>query len=312
MKIKIIFISLFIISQSIYTQNNKIEITYERKNDQSVDFHYKKNVPGSYYLTLEFDNLTNCNDSRTYKKVIKDDSGSLFTLKPYNTNQGISFSYKIKYIIGNPNPKINENITYTLPFKTGKSVKIFEASNLGEKYFGSKKPINWKSFVVISKQPDTIYSMRKGIVVEIIDDYKNDDELNKTYTSKGNLIIIEHKDGSYATYKGFDKNQIFLKLGQKVYPHTALGKLEKINKTDYRLDFNTFHYLENLLDDTKSTLANRNHKIKYIDPNFFMDNSTKKIKSNENYKVSFNEEVKLQEFSKREKKKYNKNPNNFL
>lgn len=311
MTIKKLFIIAFLLSQVIYAQKENIEITYERKSDQSVDFYYKKNVPGSYYVTLEFDKLTNCTTNYTYKKVIKNSSGFLFTLKPSNKNEGISFSYKIKYIIGNPDPKIDNEIIYALPFKTGKTVKILEASNVGEKYFESKKPIDWKSFIVYSNEPDTIYAMRKGVVIRIIDKYINDDKLNKTYTSERNSILIEHIDGSYASYKGFDKNQIFVKLGQKVYPHTVLGKLEKFNKTNYRLDFNTFHYLENLLDDKKSTLKNRNHKRKYLNPNFFTDNINKKIESRESYNVSFSEEIKLQEFSRREKKKYKKKPNTF-
>jgi hypothetical protein len=289
----------------------KIEISYKIKKDNSIDFYFKKNVPGSYYVTLEFGELTNCNNSNTYKKVIKYSLGSLCTLKPSNKNKGISFSYKFKYVIGNPDPKIDNEIIYALPFKTGRTVKILEASNVGEKYFGSKKPIDWKSFIVYSNEPDTIYSMRKGVVIEVIDKYINDAELNKAFTSERNYILIEHIDRSYASYKGFHKNQIFVKLGQKVYPHTVLGKLEKFNKTNYRLDFNTFHYLENLLDDKKSTLKNRNHKTKYLNPNFFTDNINKKIESRESYNVSFNEEIKLQEFSRREKKKYKKKPNTF-
>ena len=311
MKINTFFIIGFLFTQIIFGQKKNIEITYERKSDKSIDFYYKKNVPGSYYIKLEFDKLTNCNNSETYKKVIKYSSGFLFTLKPSNENKGISFSYKISYIIGNPNPKLNKDIVYALPFKTGKSVKILEATNVGEKYFGSKKPINWTSFIVYSNEPDTIYAMRKGIVIKIIDEYNNDEKLNKTLTSARNRILIEHKDGSYATYKGFDKNQIFVKLGQKIYPHTSLGKLEKFNKTNYRLDFNTFYYLKNLLDVKKSTLKNRNRKTKYLNPKFFIDNVIKKIESRQNYNVSFNEEIKLQEFSRREKKKYKKKPNEF-
>ena len=306
MKLNTLLIIGFLLSQIIYSQNKKIEITYVIKSDKSVDFYYTKNVPGSYYILLEFDKLTNCNNSRTHKKIIKFSSGSLFTLKPSNQNKGIIFSYKISYIIGNPNPKLDNDIIYALPFKTGKSVKIMEASNVGEKYFGSKKPIDWKSFIVYSNEPDTIYSMRKGIVVKIVDDYNNDDKLNKTFTSKRNHIFIEHIDGSYATYKGFDKNQIFVKLGQEVYPHTSLGKLEKFNKTNYRFDFNIFYYLKNLLDDKNNTLKNRNHKTKYLNPNFFIDNVVKKIESRENHNVSFNEEIKLQEFTRREKKRYKK------
>lgn len=310
MKKILIIIVIVLTFQEAYTQKN-IEISYERKNDKSVQFFYKKNVPGSYSLIIEFTRLDNCNGSRIFKKEIDGYSGSLLTLEPANSDKGISFSYNLKYSFGTAKPKINNDITYVVPFKEGKSIKIMEASNIGEKYFGDGKPTDWKSFVVYSSKPDTIYSMRKGIVVKIINEFVNDDELIKTFTSKRNHILIEHRDGTYAIYKGFDKNQIFVKLGQKIYPHTPLGKMEKFNKKNYRLDFNIYHYLKNLLDDKKSTLTNRNHKTKYLNPNFFIDSEYKKIKHGEFHFVSFNEEIKLQEFSRREKKKYKKKPSEF-
>jgi hypothetical protein len=311
MKISTFVIIAFFCSQIICGQHKKIEVTHKIKNDNSIEFYYKKNIPGSYYLKLEFDNLTNCNDRRAYEKIIKHSAGSLFTLKPSNKNQGISFSYKFIYTAGNPNPKIDEDIVYLLPFKTEKSVKIFEASNVGEKYFGSKKPIDWKSFIVYSTKSDTIYAMRKGIVVAISDTYNNDATFKKVYTSERNSILIEHIDGSVSSYKGFDKNQIFVKLGQEVYPHSFLGKLEKFNTPNYRLDFSVFHYLKNLLDTEKSTLKDRDHKVQFLDPVFFIENANKKIKSRETYQVLCNENIKLQEFSRREKRKYRKEPKFF-
>lgn len=311
MKKKSFFIIALLAFQIIYSQQKKIEIKYERKKDNSIVFSYKKNVPGSYYLTVKFPRLENSFSRKTYNKVIKFAAGTLFTLKPRDREKGIAFSYNFKYILGNPNPKINAKISYALPFKKGKSVRIIEATNLGEKYFGSNKPIDWKSFIISSKEPEVIYSMRRGIVVEIVNEYQNDTEFNNSFTSKKNSIKVEHNDGSYALYSGFDKNEIFVKLGQEIYPHTTLGKLSKFDESTYRLNFNVFHYLKNLLDDKKTTLKNRVHKTKYLNPTFYVDNTTKKIEQGKEYTVSFNEEIKLQEFSKREKRKYKKTPEKF-
>lgn len=305
MNIKTFYIIVFLVSQSFYAQEKKIEITYERRSDKSIDFYYQKNVPGSYYLKLEFSRLENCENSRTYEQVLKYDSGSLFTLKPHDDSQGISFSYRLSYTRGNPKAKINNGIIYVLPFKTEKSIKIFEASNIGEKYFERDRPIDWKSFVAYSKESDTIYAMRKGIVVDVIDKHDNDTKFTKTFTSKRNRVLIEHEDGSYATYKGFNRGEIFVKLGQKIYPRIPLGKLGEFNKANYRLDFNFYHYIKDTQDN------NRSVKTKYLNPLFFVDNSNKRIKSKEVYTVSFNEDIKLQEFSKKEKKKYKKNPKDF-
>ncbi len=309
MKIYLILIISFLTLQVGYAQND-IEVTFKRRDDNSVQFNYTKKVPGTHYLKIEFTTLENCNESRTIKKIIKHNYGSLLRLRPVDSNIGISFSYNIKYIFGNPKPRIKKNITYAIPVKEGKSVEIFEASNFGEKYFGSEKPKDWKSFIINSNRPDTVYSMRKGTVVEIINNFDNEKIRSMSFTSERNIITVEHKDGTYATYKGFKKDEIFVKLGQKIYPHTTLGIIEKFNN-NYRLDFNIFHYLKNLLDENKSTLSNRIYNTKFLNPNFLIDNETRKIKSGELHTVSFNEEIKLLEFSRREKRKYKKKPNKF-
>ena len=313
MKIKNLLTGILVLIAFItYAQNKDIDITYDEKSDNSIDFHYTKNVPGSYSVRVEFNRLDNSNGSRVHEQVIKYGSGNLFTLRPYNKERGISFSYSVRYILGNPHPKVDDKILYALPFKTGKTVTIREATHLGEEYFGSEKPVDWKSFIVNTNEADTIYSMRRGIVVKIVDNYNSDDKFKKTFTSKRNWIVIEHKDGTYASYEGLDKNQIFVKLGQEVYPHTPLGKLGKFNKDDYRFDFSVYHYTDGLLDDQeKNTLRDRKYRTKYLNPNFFIDGSDKKIKPGESYKVLFNDDIKLQEFSRREKRKYKKNPSNF-
>ena len=264
MKIKNILIGvLTLITFCSYAQDKKIEIITERKPDNSVNFSYVKNVPGSYTVRIELNSLENCYNNKTQENIIKYKAGNLFTLHPEDRDRGISFSYSVRYVLGNSNPKVDNDIVYALPFKTGKVIKIREASDIGETYFGSEKPMGWKSFVVYTNEPDTIYAMRRGVVVKIVDKYENDNKFNKTFTSKRNEILIEHEDGTYANYKGFDKNQIFVKLGQEVYPHTPLGKLDKFNE-NYRFDFNIFHFLKNLLDTKKNaSLKDREYKVKY-------------------------------------------------
>lgn len=308
-------IVLLVITQAVFSQGSKgIEVTFKRKSDKSVAFYYQKNLPGSYVLKINFSDLENCDDNSTYTKVVKNSAGSLFTLKPTDKNVGISFSYGVTYIQGNPKPKVKDNISYLLPFKKGEVVKVTEAANLGEKYFGDDKPTDWKSFIVLADNPATILAMRKGIVVRIIDKYDEVDEFNTLFTTNRNSIVIEHKDGTYASYKGFKKNNIVVKLGQKVYPHTVLGKLSRSNKASYRFDFNVYHFTENIIDtERKSVLTNKNkaHKTKFLNPSFYTGNKIQKLRHGSFYEVSYSDEVKLEEFSKREIKKFKKNPKEF-
>jgi len=311
MKKSIFLFILFLCFQGSYSQRT-IDLKYQEKNDNSVDFYYSKSMPGSYCIKIEFKQLENCKSrKKIYEKTVSENMGLLFTLRPEDENRRIFFSYSSNYAFGNPKPKINNDIIYALPFKEGKSVSIIEAKSFEKKYFGDEEPENWKSFIAYSKSRDTVCAMRKGIVVYIVDEHDttNADVL---FTTKRNKIVIEHKDGSYASYKGFDKNEIFVELGQKIYPHTKLGILTKDKENNlYHLGFSVYHYLGNLLSDETGTLKNSIRRTKYLNPIFSVNNQKQNLKSKEVYTATFNDEIRLQEFSRREKRKYKKNPSDF-
>lgn len=307
----LIFLTIIGFSYNLISQEKNIEITYKRNEDKSVDINYKKRLPGSYYLKLEFTLLKNCYQS-TFKGVIKNNSGNITRLRPINKNEHINFSYKYTTIIGNPNSKVDSLFKYVLPFKKGKKVTIDEATNLGEKYFGSERPVNWKSYIVYSESPDTICNIRKGIVVKITDKYESDTLLEKSYTSQRNRIIIEHADGTYASYTGFKKNSIFAKLGQTVYPQTKLGIIDIFNTGKYRLSIAIYHLIDsNLKNPEKQNLKNKKNRYAFLTPYFITENGTEKLKARKEYTAISNEKILFKEFTKREMKKYKKNPQIF-
>ncbi|MRI64051.1 hypothetical protein EDM00_08630 [Ornithobacterium rhinotracheale] len=311
MKGKFIFLMFFLaVFQWGLAQKRDINVTYKVNNDKSVTFFYEKDVPGTYLINVELTQLSNSIDARNYQVLAKDYSGQLFTLRPQDDKKGIGFAYSVRYIRGNPKAKADENIVYALPFDTGKNITVYEAQNVGEKYLGSEKPQNWKSFVVNTKEPETMYAMRRGVVVKVVDKYENDPNIKLKYTSKRNSILIEHPDGTYAEYEGFNKNQIFVKLGQEVYPHTPLGKSDRFND-GYRSDFCVYHFLPSYSDRAPRNMKNKNRDIFFVDPLFLVNGEKKHLKNAESYEVDFNEDLKLQEFSKREKKRYKKNPEDF-
>jgi hypothetical protein len=50
--------------------------------------------------------------------------------------------------------------------------------------------------------------MRKGIVVDIKNEFQNDTLLMKILLVTPIVSLIEHEDGTYAIYKGFKKRQL--------------------------------------------------------------------------------------------------------
>jgi len=311
---KIIFLILFVINLNLFAQNQNITINRTVKEDKSIELNFEKILPGSYYIVMEFNQVNNCYTNE-YAGLVNGHSGRLLSLKPINPEQGISYSMKYSSIMGVPNPKVDSLFQYALPFKIGKKLKIYEASNIGEKYFGAEKPANWKSYVVQLKSPDTIFSMRKGIVVKLTDEYQDDASITKRYTSKRNSIVIEHDDGTFAEYKGFKKNSFKVQLGQTVYPQTQLGIVEIFNKSEnnYRLDFCIYYLfdLKGFGNDEKQSLKNNGNRYKFLTPSFFTSEGLKTIVSSNEYTAAFNELILLQEMTRSEKKKYVKDPTPF-
>ncbi len=73
-----------------------------------------------------------------------------------------------------------------------------------------------------------------------------------------------------------------------------------------------YHYLENILDKRENeTLINRTYRTKYLNPLFITDKGVVQIESGKEYKSTFNEDILLQELTRRERKKYKKNPKLF-
>ena len=310
----IICLLLVTINFHLSAQVQDFTINRTVNDDKSIDLSYVKKLPGSYYVFLKFTNITNCH-TYEYKEVIDGYSGRLLSLKPINAQQGIGFSLKYSTVMGKPNPRIDSLFQYILPYKIGKKVKIYEAENIGEKYFGAEKPANWKSYVVNFSTPDTIFSMRKGIVVKIINEYDEGSSISKHYSSHRNSIIIEHEDGTFAEYKGFKKNSFKVKMGQIVYPQMQLGITELFNKSEnnYRFDFN-FYYLFNLKDfgnNENRIFKDIQSRYKYLSPKFLTSEGFTTVDSKKEYTAVCNETILFQEMTRSEKKKYAKDPSQF-
>lgn len=291
-----LFIVLLCHSTILKAQERVVEVTAVRNNDNSVDFFYKKTKPGSYTVKLEFENLKNTFASDYYEQVINENSGRLTTLRPTNKDSGIGYGYKTSYVFGNARPKVDSLFQYILPFKLGKKSAIYESWNISEKYLGAQKVESWKSYSIKSKTSDSIFAMRKGIVVDIKNDFQNDTLTKMIYTSKTNNIVIEHEDGTYATYKGFKKDSFKVKLGDTVYPNTMLGTLNKFNNENYILHF-TIYYIDNSLLFKKSTLKT---PYIYLTPYFYTKEGVIKVVSKSSYTADCTDTILTKEMTKKE------------
>lgn len=296
---------LMLMSYTVKSQNKEAAIVVKavRNTDNSVDFTYEKNKPGTYKITIKFNSLANtfAND---YEGMVKYDSGNLLTLRPDKSDTAITYGYSVSYVIGNWEPKVDSLFHYVLPFKKGKNYPISESSNLNEKYFGSKTINTWKAYFVSSKTADTICAMRKGIVVELKNEYVTDTLVTGyIYSSKRNSVKIEHEDGTYASYFGLKMNSFMVKLGETVFPATPLAVLDKFNNKTFNLHF-YISYVGNkdYVYDPEAKLKTAQTPYDYVTPYFYTAEGIVQIVPKSKYTADYNPEIITKEMNKKELK----------
>ncbi|MES2396376.1 MAG: hypothetical protein V4549_10255 [Bacteroidota bacterium] len=284
-------------------QERAVKVTPKINSNRSVDFNFQKTDPGTYTVVINFTTLNNAAHLGT-EFTAKDYGGRLFSLTPINKNQGIGYAYSISYIRGKLKPKYHANFVYLLPYKKEVKVRVAESNFLGATYFGDTTPEDWKAYRFYTSQQDTIIAIRKGVVVSIKDLYDTGDDGNVAYTSKTNELIIEHEDGTLATYKGFAKGSFKVKEGQIVFPNTSLGLNSKYDKNG---NFNVSIMITYL---KSADLANRSTSISksksfygFVTPHFMTgENADHIVTSQKEYVAVSTPEIIQKEMSKKELK----------
>lgn len=285
-------------------QVHTIELETIRNKDKSVSFSYKKYAHGTYYLNMWFTRLENAN-ARTYKRNITGMVGNIITIEPSNNDLHINLSYRYWYIRGKLKPKIDLDFVYLLPLSSQKAFKVSHLSNLNAKYFGAKKPKNWNAYCFYEDIGDTVYAARKGIIVQIKNEHDYLTEYSVSYQSTVNKILVEHPDGTLASYEGFHKDHIFLQEGDKVYPRTPLGTLAQYDdRAKAQLRF-SIYYLDFVSPgmEQPTTYRDKIQHYAYLVPKFLTNKGLEYLQRDETYKAVDDKEIKEKELTRKELKK---------
>ena len=302
---------VFSLFQIGHTQAKKPGVTYKRNDDKSVSFAYEKSSPGSLYIILKFTQLTNSSGDLV-KATVNGYRSSLTTLRPIDPKQGIGFAYGYTTLVGNLKAKPDLEFKYILPFKNGKNVKVNNLSYLGKK-FGNSEPKNFRAFQFLTEPNDTVFAIRKGIVVSVKDEFKAEDDYEFSYKSEANSITVEHEDGTLANYDVLKDHSFMVDIGDTVYPTTPLalaGTYDKVENSQLRLAI--FYLDENVkkldYDELrKENLTNQTHFYIYVDPMFYSSqNEVLKLEMGKTYNAISNDAIIELEMSNKEKKLWKK------
>lgn len=293
---KIITAFILLCNTCTICAQNVLTVDSKRNDDKSVDFFYNKTKPGTYTVVVTFRSLENAYYTPE-KYLVTNFDGPLFTLKPTDPNKGISYSYSYRYIQGTFKPKgVDTSFVYLLPFEKEKIIQAAEHSNLGEVYLKQARPKGWKAYQFRGEALDSVYAARKGIVINVRDEFEQD--TTAIFTSKTNQVVVEHPDGSVAVYKGFKKKGIVVKEGENIFPHTFLGVLgnELVTHKKY-LSFMVY-YLSDLGFE-----ENKRPETTFITPRFLTASGSIILTNRQKYTAAVSDEIITKEMTRREGKK---------
>ena len=299
-------ILLLFIPYVLVAQDFKIE--HKVNDDKTVDFSYENLITNTITVIVNFSFLENTMSSTRVVEKISKPEGKLFKLKPTNTNQSIGFNYSYLFFNHNINPKVDADFVYMLPYKKETQMFVEELSYLGSTYSNKEVPKGWKSYSFSSDEVQKIFPVRKGFVIDVVRDYNVDTTKTFTYYNKMNSVKIEHNDGTIALYSGFNKNEIYVNVGDIVYPkYTTLGKTEVYDaRKKHRINFSLFYYSTKNGVKLSNLSKNNQTEVIYITPAFYQDGGPVKLKKDFFYESDYDDKTLFQNLSKRQIKKYKK------
>ncbi|MBO9586434.1 MAG: hypothetical protein J7574_19895 [Flavobacterium sp.] len=288
----------FLVSFNSIISQNQIYVTRVKNSDNSLEFKYTKVVPGNFFIEFNLENISNVDDVSAFRKIynlnLTSDSGTLFKLYPIDKEKPINCSYSYSYSRGLIKPQIDNSVAYLLPFKPNKTITINESNRF------NVKPEIWKNYLVFSKTKDTIYGMRKGIVTDIRK-IALDNNGNTVFKTE---IIVDHADGTNASYIGLDDKLLAVKLNDEIFPGTLLGVMDDIMDSgkNRNFKFNIYYFSNEEIDG----LDGKNIKIieRSVMPVFYTSEGYQNLIADKKYTVKYADEVLFKEITPQEKTKY--------
>ncbi len=298
---------LLTLQSLLFSQNKIIEVTYERdRAGTGYTFECKNNSFANYIVEITFSTLANftADASLPYKATVKSGSSRLFSLKPTGLGGAPNFNFSYSFRRGCHNTKPEADFPYLLPIQADKTTQSFELSNLSEKYGKESAPKDWYALGFKTKDGDTIFASRKGIVVETVSDQKEPNGEGLSFTRNVNFIEIQQEDCTFARYELFRENSLFVKVGETVQAGQPLGLIGGKNfGSGSHVRLSVFYaFVETVKKEGKET--DKKNYSAYVPIQFWVDGQLQKLEKGKAYKSEHPESILTKEMNKREKKKW--------
>lgn len=284
-----------------------IETETKWVNGTNLEISAVKHTVGSYTVMLRFTERENTRQPPTFKTVMRGSNQKLLTVMPINAEQPVRCRYSYTYVRGYRSPKLDSAFVYRLPYSVShEPVAAAELFNLTERYFEGKPVRGWKAWQFNLNEGDTVFAMRKGLVVEVHDGEEPAQAgLQSTYRTKNNHILIEQPDGTLCQYSVLENGSITVKPGDAVYPGTPLGKAGAYYEGGER-QVRTIVYFPDENRDYREGDPHNGSQFEwvYYNPWFATSEGNTRLTNRKTYKAVESPELVQKEMTKKEIKQY--------
>lgn len=303
-RISLLFVLFTLTFSALTAQENVIRINHEYDQQNEEFVISADNFSSTYYtVVVKFSKLYSLSSTTKLPaiKVVPPGSHRLFKLEKSGTGQP-DFNFQYAYWKGVANPKIEE-VAYTLPFSPAIEARVKEIGSLSE-FLNQDSDEDYYSIGFSLVDGDTIMASRKG-VIEVVEDQKQTENLNYTFTRDRNYIRIRHDDGTIANYWNFKNSSSLVEVGDEVFPGTPLAIAAQTRERGDALLMLSFFYL--VVEPSDFTDYKEWDSYKYFQPKFAQQGGVDVLEDGSTYKGFISDELITQEMSRRQKKKYRSN-----
>lgn len=217
----------------------------ERNENNTVDFYLdNKTRPGTLTVFLTLRELQNCNTiPGTFKYESRYTSFRLLSLRPSDATRGVGYGYSYRLFNGPVDKKVDTAFVYRMPTTVRWPARVARGVSVYDRFRKEKEGALGLHFEM--EKGDTVYAMRRGIVVEIETPERDPDAPAVSFTSKSPNLLVEQPDGSFAWYVCLDGDNVLVGEGDEVFPGTPLALAGSYDGEQYKVSVQTYWWETN-------------------------------------------------------------------
>ena len=303
---KLIIICAFLYSLSGFAQQMQLITITSEYNSEKGQWTFYADNPNFYPVTMHitFNRMTNVTSSVFSDSHVLIPGGRktvCYRITKNNMNAAVDWERKYTYYMGNPYAEHNNDVVYFLPVLSGKKVMVRNLVPLSKRFKHKDDGDSLIACQFLFNDGDTVFACRKGLVCEVEDGIGDDGSEHISFKREVNYILVLQPDQTFAKYKIFKKDAIFVEPGETVYPGTPLGLAGGKNFSNgYQMRFQVYKPLKRTDENVKNK-----HFWEFYRPKFiFNEGDIAQLEFNREYVSIHPVEHITAEMSKREKKKW--------